>query len=150
MIKNETLVTGQSTWSTALGISAEKWKNNFASLKSLTFDTKLRWFQYRVLHHILSTNRSVSKFKREQSELCTFCGAHSETIQHLLWQCKKVQTFWNDLSDLLNRRCTHTHNFSFNECLILFGQSDLITITTDKICNFIILTAKFHIYKCKV
>ena len=80
--------------------------------------------------------------------MCEFCRAHSETIQHLLWSCQKVTKFWNELSNLLNRRCTHAHNFNFNEHLVLFGECQ--GIKTDKICNLIILMAKFYIYRCKV
>lgn len=148
MITKDSHVKGQSKWTAALGITVEQWKNSFPFLKSTTKDTKLRWFQFRILHHILSTNRSVSKFKTDQNDRCTFCGAHSETILHLLWQCKNVQKFWKELANLLNTRCTHTHNFSFNQNLVLFGQANLIN--TDKICNIIILFAKFFIYKSKV
>ena len=80
--------------------------------------------------------------------MCSFCQAHSETILHLLWECKEIQSFWKDLADLLNRRCTNSHNLSFNAHLIIFGESDVMR--TDKICELIILTAKLYIYKCKV
>ena len=88
----------------------------------------------------LTTNRSVAKFKPEQNPLCQFCKSHSETIYHLLWKCNKVKIFWNDLSHIMNNRCTNTHNFKIDENLALFGQSE--NIKTDKICEFIILLAK--------
>ena len=90
----------------------------------------------------------MSKFNREQNDLCEFCKAHSETIQHLLWSYQKVTRFWNQLADFLNRRCTHAHNLKFNEYLVLFGEC--LDIKTDEICNLIILMAKFYIYRCKV
>ena len=148
IIKTEKGITGLQKWSNTLGISEEKWTKSFYILTKLTKDTKLRWLQFRVLHHILSTNRSVSKFINEQNDMCSFCQAHSETILHLLWECKEIQSFWKDLADLLNRRCANSHNLSFNEHLIIFGESDVIH--TDKICKLIILTAKLYIYKCKV
>ena len=92
--------------------------------------------------------RSVSKFNKEQNHLCEFCGSHSETIHHLLWKCQKVKLFWNELTRMINARCNHSHNFKVDENLILFGFSD--TIKTDKVCNFILLLAKFYIYRSKV
>ena len=43
---------------------------------------------------------------------------------------------------------SHAHNFKFTEKLVLFGKWEIII--TDKIYDFIILVAKFYIYRCKV
>ena len=131
-----------------LDIDEDQWISYFSMLKFTTRDTKLRWFQFRILHHILTTNRSVSKYMVNQSQLCTFCNNHSETIQHLFWHCEKVKTFWNELSTLIKQRCRNSHNFSFSENLVMFGQSD--NVYTDEICNLMILLAKYFFYKCKV
>ena len=75
---------GFQKWSLHTQISLENWKNSFKILKQCTHDTKLRWLQFRILHNILTTNRSVAKFKPEQNPLCQFCKSHSETIyKHL-------------------------------------------------------------------
>ena len=67
---------------------------------------------------------------------------------HLFWKCQVVQHFWNCISSLINKKCIHAHNFKFTENLVLFGKCK--EICTDKICNLIILVAKFYIYRCKV
>ena len=121
---------------------------SFQLLKNTTCDTKLRWLQYRILHYIITTNRSVSKFIIGQDSNCSFCGAHSETIIHLFWECRFVQRFWNDFSFMINKKCVHSHNFKFTENLIIFGKCN--ATHTDKICDLIILIAKFYIYRCKV
>ena len=76
------------------------WPFFFKHLKKSTDDRKLLWLQFRIIHHILTTNRSVSKFKPNQCELCTFCNSNSETIEHVMWQCRYVQTFFNDLTNV--------------------------------------------------
>ena len=141
---------GKGKWASVTDISNEDWHNAFSFLKWTTKDTKLRWLQYRILHSILTTNRSVSKFKENQSDLCSFCNRDSETIIHLFYECTVVEKFWKDLSFLLNKRCKHSNNFQINKNkrLILFGQSD--NVYTDNICDVIILMAKFYIYRCKV
>ena len=148
MINIEQEITGFRRWSNVTGIAQKDWKTSFKLLKNTTYDTKLRWFQFRILHYILTTNRSVSKYKTGQDSNCSFCGTHSETILHLLWKCIIVQKFWNDLATLFNRKCMHSHNFIFTKDLVIFGKCK--TIKSDKICELIILLAKFFIYRCKV
>ena len=148
LIENPITITGQNKWCNSIGIIPETWINSFRTLIETTKETKLHWFQFRILHSILSTNRSVSKYNVEQNDACTFCGVHSETILHLLWQCDKVQLFWKELCSILNRRCTHARNISFSQNLVIFGQSD--QIRTDITCKLIILMAKFYIYRYKI
>ena len=141
-------ITGFKRWSKKTDISNEAWLSSFHFLKRTTSDTKLQWLQYRILHYIITTNRSVSKFIPGQDSNCTFCGAHSETIIHLFWGCNFVQSFWKAFSSILNKKCIHAHNFKFTENLVLFGRCNMIS--TDKVCDLIILIAKFYIYRCKV
>ena len=148
MIKKDFNITGFNKWNDKLQISLKQWVEIFTNLKQTTKDTKLHWIQFRITHHILTTNRSVAKFNKDQNHLCQFCNVHSETIHHLFWGCDKVKSFWKDIASIFNRRCTHAHNFSFDETLVIFGQST--DIQTDAICDLIILMAKFYIYRSKV
>ena len=97
-----------------------RWNEAFHLLINTTTDTKLLWLQFRILHHCLTTNRSVAKYKPEQNDLCEFCHEHSESIDHLLWQCTVIQQFWTRLSEYINLKCTHVHNFKFTRDLVLF------------------------------
>ena len=104
MITIEQEKTGFKRWSNTTEITRTDWEASFNMLKKTTKDTKLRWLQFRILHYILTTNRSISKYKPSQNSKCSFCGAHSETILHLLWSCTMVQCFWNDLATIINKR----------------------------------------------
>ena len=90
----------------------------------------------------------MAKINRDQNHLCTFCGVHSETILHLLWECSKTKLFWRNLETVINNRCLHAFNFKFTTNIIIFGFCD--QMRTDKVCEFIIYMAKFYIYRCKV
>ena len=74
---------GYEKWKFAIQITTKQWQNSFKNVIATTSDTKLRWLQFRILHNILTTNYSVSKFKREQTPLCEFCNLQNETIHHL-------------------------------------------------------------------
>ena len=146
--ENQQKSTGFMKWNKKIDFSEEEWKKSFRNLKQTTKDYKLIWLQFRISHSILSTNRSVSKFNHQQCHLCQFCRSHSETIHHLFWQCHKTKQFWEDLSNLINKRCLHAHKFRFEEKYVLFCLHE--KILTDKTCDLIALNAKLYIYKCKV
>jgi len=124
------------------------WRESIQTLKQTTRDTKLMWFQIRIIQNILTTNNSVSKFNKSQSPLCSFCNKYPETIIHLMWECHVVKLFWENLEKYINKTCPHAINFKFNKEYVLFSTSSLVV--TDKICNLITLLAKFFIYRNKI
>merc|ERR1711963_301810 len=81
------------------------------------------------------------------SPICLFCRNHEETLCHLFWECQFVQKFWKDLETLLRLKCYNCSGFSFKLDLVIFGSSE--GIRTDTAVDFIILYAKFYIYKCR-
>ena len=135
-------------WNQLENTTSDEWSSSFLFLKQSTKDTKLKWLQFRILHHILTTNRWVSKFKDDQNDLYSFCNLKSETICHLFWECHLVKAFWDRLLYMLRTRCKHAEKMSFNKRLIHFGNCNLVF--TDPVCDLIILMAKMFIYRCKV
>lgn len=140
-------IKGLKTWENRLNIDIEQVKV-FTTIKRATVDAKLRWFQFRILHNILTTNKSVAKYNREQEEHCTFCKRYPESIEHLLWNCQYSFSLWNCLSNKINTYCNHSIRFSFNKNLIILGISQ--NTQTDTVLDLIILLAKHYIYRSKV
>ena len=60
-------------------------------------DTKLRWFQYRILNRFLTTNSFMCKIGQRIDNVCTFCKKEAETIEHLFVECKVVTNIWSKL-----------------------------------------------------
>ena len=143
---NKVTPTSIAKWKSQFEIN--DWKTIFTDCFKTTPDPQLQWFQARLLHRIIPTNKYLALCKITDSSLCTFCSNAVESINHLFWNCEFVQSFWNDLVTLLHEKCIHCERLSFNEQLILFGSSD--KMHTDKPICFIILFAKFFIYKCKL
>ena len=110
-------------------------------------DTKLRWFQYRIVHRIIPTNRYLFKCKIVDSPLCNICNQEEETISHLMWECEIVQNFWSRLLNILKEKCILCETLELSEPLILFGIKE--KVITDKAIDLIILIAKYYIYSCK-
>ena len=64
-------------------ISELNWQNICLKPFITTQEVKLRWFQYRILNRILTTNCFAYKLKLIDSESCTFCHETKETVVHL-------------------------------------------------------------------
>lgn len=123
------------------------WKKIFYSCHKTTVDCQLKWFQLRLIYRALPTNRYLFLRKIIESANCSICGNDEETVRHLMWHCQHVNKFWQDLQELIVTRCSHVTSFRFSELLVLFGVQE--NMYTDKALDFIILLAKFYIYKCK-
>ena len=125
-----------------------EWSKIFLLPKKTTKDTKLRWFQYRLLHRILPSNTYLKKIGIKNDDKCGFCNHDVEDINHLFWHCEKVQTFWNDFIDWIHSNCIHTQYLNLDLQLVLFGFRK--NNKTDKGFDLLLLLAKFYIYKCKL
>ena len=78
------------------------WKNIYQLPGRVTLDTRTRAFQYKILNRILYTNSILYKMKLIPSPLCTFCGDHEETLEHLLVKCVYTKEFWSATTSWLN------------------------------------------------
>ena len=111
-------------------------------------DPQMKWFQARIIHRILPTNKYLHLCKLTHSPLCVFCDSHVETLNHLFWSCNFVQAFWKDLIKTIQQKCTHCDRLNLSQELILFGKTE--NVYTDKAIDSILLYAKYFVYKCKL
>ena len=74
-----------------------KWSLVFKVPFTCTVDTKLRWFQFRLIHRILGTNSFLFKINKVDSNVCVFCKEEEETLIHLFCSCIYSINFWTSL-----------------------------------------------------
>ena len=67
-----------------------------------TLSSRLREFQFKLLHGIVYTNHHLQKFNFVDSNLCSFCKKYDETYQHLLYACEATQKVWKSCSNLFD------------------------------------------------
>ena len=116
------------------------WRDVYLIPLIATLSTRIRYFQYKILHRYLAVNKLLKKMGIVNSELCTFCNLEIEDIQHFFWNCSRLTTFWNEFQN-----CILRNSFDLNARDIILGFVDI-----DKIkYNFILLFAKYYIYNCK-
>ena len=93
------------------------------------------------MHRILATNKFLFKLNIAQSEMCTFCHSHPETILHLFLDCEYVENLWKRLEQWIFEKCGTLYNLSKMD--ILFGKSG----SKFNALNLIILLTKQFIYR---
>lgn len=122
------------------------WKSIYSIPAKSCNNTKLHWFQYRVLHRILATNDFLYKIRIKDNNLCTFCNVHSETLVHLFWSCRIVFDFWDRIEKWINEKVNGS--FSIIMFSVFFGIS--YNQECNKPFNYIIILTKYYIYKCRI
>ncbi len=109
----------------------------------VTLDTKLRWFQYRVVHNILPTNAWLKKIGITNSDFCTFCQRDKETVKHLFVECNKVIDIWQQIRNKWTiLRGLNTFNICYG--MLDSGNDNFMVI------NHITFMFKWYVYKYRV
>ena len=70
------------------------WKNIYLLPRSVTLDSKMREFQYKVLSRILYANKALHSMGIVNSPACTFCQESDESLEHLFLHCPTSSIFW--------------------------------------------------------
>ena len=144
--KYETTPTAQAKYTGQYSscVSLE-WKEIYNLPFKVLNDTKSREFQYKILNSYLTTNAFLHKIGLIASPLCTFCGAESEFLEHLLIACPFTSDFWLDFI----RWCRNVN-------IVLDGLTNIdklfgIWNRDDDffLLNHLLIIAKKHIYECR-
>ena len=113
-----------------------EWKKIYSPPFTVTIDTKIREFQYKLLNNVVFTNDKLFRFKM----------IDSPSPEHLFFHCNVTKTFWNLLSSWLIKQKIITTSLALEN--VLFGV--LNAIEDFLILNHLLLLAKFYIYRCKL
>ena len=136
----------KEAWSKDLGskISEEEWWNLYPKFKTNVLATKLRYFQYRVLTRQITTNVLRNKSDKRIDPNCAICGEEKETVNHLLYSCRKISCIWK----ALEKWCKYFLNLPIQftlEVTILNNYKGPLS----KLINTFIIILKQYIYACK-
>ena len=113
----------------------------------ITNIAKFRSFQYRLLQRGLVTNVNLYNWNIMPHPNCYYCNEEVETIIHLLIECNVVKTFWQEVFEWLKMKYKKTSEGLRNTTIDIIQNTVSCSITS--IINFIILLAKFYIYRQK-
>ena len=102
-------------------ITADSIHKSFEQNFESCLDSKLKSFQFKILHRSLTTNIFLNKCNIKQDDKCTFCQNEPESIEYLFWDCNFVQKFWKNVSEQFKSY------FNFNNALN--KKNDLLRVT---------------------
>ena len=132
-------------WETELGLENFNWQKCNENIFLANKDTYLQWLQYRIVHRILGTNKSLYMMNIKNNSLCTFCKQCEESIKHLFYDCNKVTPVLAHLENWLNT-IQNTYTISLSEKDVILGNYD----KNKHALNTIILLYKKYIYQRKL
>ena len=148
MIKQNFNVKYQQKWSTDLGIviDDQTWKEAFTICFQSVSDHQIIWLQYKILHHILGTQKQLFKMKISDSDYCRICNSNVETLIHLFVTCGPVKKLWDDLVLWLCDSTSIQLNLQAKD--IILGY----LLKTDYFVpvNVILLITKLYIFSCAI
>jgi hypothetical protein len=130
-------------WSREIIHSSEEgiWKQYFMLPMNVCLDTKLRMFQWNILHRVLVTNKKLAMYGILNTNVCTFCQCHEETLLHLFYECKFVKNLWKELFQCLHPNILMQKELDPKE--ILFG---ILGFGDNQLINLIVILCKRFIY----
>ena len=106
-----------------------------------TLSSKLREFQFKLLHNILYTNHHLHRFRFHENGLCSFCKNFEETYQHVFFECNTIKEVWGKCGDRFNLPILK--KLSWKQ--IHIGIDDT-TFKTEQLLNHILILIKFMIF----
>lgn len=136
----------EAKWNEMFTEDSLNWSLIYTNTLRTTHDIKLQNFQYKYLLRIIPTNKFLLKCNIGTSALCDFCVMEIETVNHLFWECIHVQHFWRELSHFLSN-CNI--NIPLNLKTVSFGITHKFNETDKQVQNFIIVSAKYFIFRNK-
>lgn len=142
----EVVIKSKEKWNQTFGNITLNWKTIYTLPAKSCSNTKLHWFQYRIIHRILATNDFLLKLSVREDNLCTFCGLLPEKIEHLFWHCHVVTEFWETVERWVLQKGQFLLNI--NKQSAIFGK--IYNLLSNKAINYILIVTRFYIYKCRI
>ena len=143
MVKSisEPPVAAFEKWEKDMGeqFTPENWKKINQSNMFCTIETKLRAFYFKFLHRIAANNEFLSSVNIIESDLCTFCQEHVETLYHYLCSCPLTVIFWTEVLAWIKTKTNI--ELELVPSALLFGRN-----IKSECVLYIVLYAKYFIY----
>ena len=112
---------------------------SFVAIPKMIEGPYQKYFQFRLLHSRIVTNKKLHTIKSSDTKTCPICHEAEETIKHAFLECRFVVTLWNQKEGWcknITDKCIR-----FNEIEKLFGLN-----SSDRIIDKVIMCTKLVIY----
>ena len=142
--------TGPRRWNEnqSIHMNEDSWKKAFTSLKNLCKETKLREFQFTLIHRITVTKKELCRFGIKPDDDCLYCG-EKDSVDHSLKDCRLVISFDTEVIKWFNARNNSKFNPSIEETLFGLDTGPHKKKLVKKF-NHTMLFMRYYIYSCKL
>ena len=86
-----------------------EWDKIYILPRIVTIDSRIRIFQYKILHNFLYLSKKLFEFNKISSPECSFCKCEEEATIHSFHICRKTQALWTQLTSHLKRYLNLPH-----------------------------------------
>ena len=94
--------TGLKRWSEKLSLKKDVWTKNFKSLKNIFRETKLKEFQFKLIHRTIVTKKELFRFGIMANDECVYCGDR-DSIEHSFIECMFTRLFTQKVLNWFNQ-----------------------------------------------
>ena len=140
--------TGPTKWNQTMHLDRVAWKGIFNSLKNTCKESKLKEFQFKLIHRIVVTKKELFWYGIKTDDECLYCSEH-DSIDHTFSDCEFVKHFVKSVIDWFN--AVNNSNFipTIEEKLfgILSGRYDKTLLRK---FNYTTLFMRYYIHTCKM
>ena len=118
------------------------WQHVFKICFKTLNDPYLKWFQYRIIHRILGTQKLLHKMGISDSSKCLVCNSNEETLMHLFYFCPKSKQLWHQLENQIFNKAGFNVKFTPENILLGYKYNNPNSIAI----NTIILITKNYLF----
>lgn len=140
-IKTVEIVPAFQNLASLYNVSLKEIEKIFIRPRKCTLDSKLREFQFKLLHRIIYTNYHLYRFQFVQDDLCSYCQNFQETYQHLFFECSKIKEMWVNCAQ--NLKLPILTDLTWKEIHIGIDGG---TVEIGQLLNHILILIKFMIF----
>jgi len=140
--------TGPKRWSEKLSLNKDVWTRIFKSLKNICKETKLKEFQFKLIHRAIVTKKELFRFGIKTDDECLYCGDKA-SIEHSLIECVFTKLFTQNVFDWFNQVNGCQISPTTEETLFGITASSLDTAIIRKF-NYTALFMRHYIYSSKL
>ena len=134
-------------WNNVTRLDENAWKKILASLKNICKETKLKEFQFELIHRIVVTKKELHQCGIKADDECFYCG-EKDSIEHTFLYCRFVKIFVNNVINWFNT--ANNSKFAPTTEEKLFGIISGPYKKEIKKFNYTILFMKYYIHTSKM
>ena len=135
--------TCEQKWSKYLEMEGMCWQDIYTIPFTVTRETYVQSFQYKILHRFYPCNYTLSNWYKDHSPTCSYCD-DIDFLEHYFFECIELKGFWQSVEYWW--KSTLSVTFKLKSCNVIFGIVNSFQDPIIDIINYCILYAKYYIH----